>query len=107
MAETKKHSNKVNSTTIPDVPFIYSRVMRLLAYRENHLPDLLSYELAQFPLSMFDSDGEMRILKSKTVMKRKLQVEVSGRSTKSPDAVILDACNILWIIYWTGQLIVQ
>ena len=103
MAETPKHSNKVNSTTILDESFIYSRVMGLLAYREIHLPDLLSYELAQFPLSMFDSDGEMRISKSKSVMKRKLQVEVAVMSTKSQDAIILNACAILWIIYWPAH----
>ena len=33
-------------------------------------------------------------------MKDKLQVEVSTRLTRSPDAIIIDGCALLWSVHW-------
>ena len=48
---------------------------------------------------MFEDSGDMRITKSKSVLRKKLQVEVSGRMFP-PDAIIVDGCAVLWLIQW-------
>ena len=49
----------------------------------------------------------MRITKTKSVLKRKLQVEQSSRTLQQPEVVIIDGCAILWIIHWPSQGTVQ
>lgn len=54
----------------------------------------------------------MRITKTKSTLKRKLQVEQSTRTLEEPDAVIIDAviidgCAVLWTIHWPTQGTVQ
>ena len=51
------------------------------------------------PISMFDDNGDMRIIKSKSVLKHKLQVSHSTRSSQ-PQVVIIDRSAILWVINW-------
>ena len=103
MHETKKRRLKINSQPVVDSGLIYSRVMGLLSHREMQLSNLLYHELAPFPLSMFDDSGEMRICKSKSVLKNKLQAEISKRTAGKPNTFIVDACAILWIIHWPTQ----
>lgn len=42
----------------------------------------------------------MCITKSKSVLKKKLRVEVSGRLCHPPDVIIVDGCAVLWVIQW-------
>ena len=42
----------------------------------------------------------LKIAKSKSSLKKKLQVEVSSRVSEKSDGVILDGCAILWVIHW-------
>ena len=42
----------------------------------------------------------MRITKTKSTLKKKLQIEVSDRTCNPPECIILDGCAILWIINW-------
>lgn len=42
----------------------------------------------------------MKITKSKSTLKKKLEVEVSNRINPQPKAIILDGCAVLWVIRW-------
>ena len=78
-----------------------------LGSREINLKVVFSHELAPVPTAMFDDSGNMRIIKSKSTMKRKLQVEQSPRTLPVPDTTVLDGCAILWIIQWPKHGTVQ
>ena len=49
---------------------------------------------------MFEDNGDIGITKSKSILKQKLQVEVSDRICHVPDAIIIDGCAMLWAIPW-------
>lgn len=83
-----------------DTNLTYSWVVGLMSSRDIQLSNLFHHELALVPTSMFDDEGEMCISKSKSVMKNKWLVEVSERNVVKPDAVLIDACALLWIIHW-------
>ena len=59
------------------------------------------------PTSMFDEKGEMRIAKTKSTLKKNLQVEISTRLGPQPEVTILVGCAILWVIHWPNRGIVQ
>ena len=67
----------------------------------------MSHELSPVPISMFSDDGEMRIATSKSILKKNLQVTHSLRTGAKPEVAILDACAILWCIYWPANGTVQ
>jgi len=52
---------------------------------------------------MFNSEGEIKITKSKSTLKHILQVTVSERTCPIPDTVIYDASALLWVILWTSD----
>ena len=60
---------------------------------------MLAYELAAYPPSMFNSEGEIKIAKSKSTLKHILQVTGSERTCPIPDSVICDLSALL--IPWT------
>ena len=99
MAAGRKHV-KVGQEAVYDPNLIYSRVLGLHSVRDVNLKDIMQFELAAVPPSMFEDSGDMRITKTKSVMKKKLQVEVSDRLSSSPDAFIIDGCAVLWVIRW-------
>ena len=95
---SKQHT-KIGSVTVYDTSLIYSRVLCLQKVRDINMQDVLSYELAAFPPSMFDEKtGDMRLTSSKSTLKTKLQVEKSSRAVAPPDAFVLDGCAILWVV---------
>ena len=55
-----------------DPGLLYGRIMCLQKVRGINMKDVLSYELASAPPSMFDKAEELRITKSKSSMKTKL-----------------------------------
>ena len=57
--------------------------MGLMSSRDIQLSNLFYHELAPVLTSMFDDEEEMRI-----------------RNVHKPDAVLIDACAILWSIHW-------
>ena len=79
MSVTKKRV-KLGSADCFDTNLIYSRVMGLMSSRDIDLKDVFSHKLAPVPASMFEYSGDMRITKSKSTLKRKLQVEQSSRT---------------------------
>ena len=71
------------------------------------------YELPPVPTSMFYDNGDMRITKSKSVLKQKLQVSHLTRTSK-PQVVIIDGSSMLidgsavqWEINWPINVNVQ
>ena len=74
-----------------DQELIYARAIGLLASsREIDFDDVLNYELAAYPPSMFSEEGKMRTAKSKSTLKKNLQVCISERNCPSPDVIIFD-----------------
>ncbi|MES9884531.1 MAG: hypothetical protein ABW185_27110 [Sedimenticola sp.] len=99
MDATNKHI-KVGNTRVFDTKLIYSRVMGLQVSRNINIKDVLQYELAPVPASIFDDNGDMRITNTKSTLKRKLQVDVTERAFEQPDVVVVDGCAVMWTIHW-------
>ena len=99
MSASRKHVT-VGQEAVYDPNLIYSRVMGLQHVRDVNLKDVMKFELAATPPSMFDENGDMRLTKTKSILKKKLQVEVSDRLSSSPHAFIIDGCAVLWVIRW-------
>lgn len=93
MAVSRKQV-KVDQAPVCDTALIYSRVLGLQNVRGINLQDVLNYELAPVPTSMFEDNGDMRITKSKSTLKKKLGIEVSNRIYPQPKSVILDGCAV-------------
>ena len=75
-----------------------------MSTRAINLRDMLKYELAAVPTSIFDEKrGELRISKSKSILKPRLQVEVTYPSRGTGDAVVIDGCAILWVLQWPSK----
>ena len=106
MAE-KKRRTRIGSNATYDTSLIFTRVMCLMASRDVDVKDVFRHELAPIPTSLFTDSGDMRLTKTKSILKRKLQVEKSGRTLQKPDAVVIDGCAILWIIHWPSHGTVQ
>ena len=63
--------------------------------KKHRLPDVFNHEHAPMSASMFENSGEMKIPKSKSTSKRKLQVEHSVRTAAIPEVSISD-CNAIY-----------
>ena len=87
-----------------DSGLIYARVTTLMSTRAINLNDVLKYELAAVPTSIFDKkSGELRISKSKSILKQRLQVAVTNPSRGTGDAVVIDGSDILWVLQWPSR----
>ena len=62
-----------------------------MSTRASNLNDVLNYELAAVPTSMFDEKSGLGIYMSKSILKRKHQVEVTNPSKGIRDAVVIGA----------------
>ena len=104
MVATKKHVN-VGGSKVYDMNIIYSRVIgQQSSGRDVDIKDVLSYELAPVPTSMFDPTGEMRAATSKSSLKRQLLVEVSARTSESETSVVvIDGSALLWVVPWPAE----
>ena len=91
-----------------DSGLIFARVKALMSTRANNLNDVLKYELAAVLTSIFDEkSGELRISKSKSILKRRLQVEVTNPSRGTGDAVVIGGCAILWVLQWPSKGLIK
>ena len=91
-----------------DSGLIFARVTALMSTRAINLNDMLKYEPAAVPTFIFDEkSGELRISKSKSILKRRLQVEVTNPSRRTEDAVVIDGCAILWVLQWPSKGIIK
>ena len=103
MDHARKHV-KVGAVKVFDTNLIYSRVIGLQAReRDSGIKDVLGYELAPVPTSMFDDTGDRRIAKSKSTLKKVLQVEVSDRVAGGANFSVLGGSAILWVVPWPAD----
>ncbi|KAK2140766.1 hypothetical protein LSH36_1256g00001 [Paralvinella palmiformis] len=79
MSTMKKHIT-VGTNQVYDTNFIYSRVIGLHSSQNISMKDVLKYEISPVPTYMYEENGGMRITKTKSVLKLKLQVEHSSRT---------------------------
>ena len=79
---------------------IYSRVMYLLSIGITTLEDVLKFELSSIPFSLFENNGQIRVSKSKSDLKKALQVEMSLRLQPKSNVAIIDVCAQLWAASW-------
>ena len=92
---------QVGKHKLLNIDLIYSRVIGLQASSRDCDPrNLFSYELAPIPTSMFTEQGEMRISKGKSLLKKQLQVEVSVRSVRNFESTVIDGSALLWVAHW-------
>ena len=78
MSVTKKHI-KVGDTKGFNPEIIYARAMGLQSStRPFDTEQVMCYELAPFPTSLFDETRNMRYVKSKFSLKNKLKINKSG-----------------------------
>ena len=74
-----------------------------MSTRASNLNDVLNYELAAVPTSMFDEKSGLRISMSKSILKRKHQVEVTNPSIGIRDAVVIGGCASLCVLQWPSK----
>ena len=106
MSASKKQI-KVGHVQVFDTTLIYSRVLGLQNSRNIDLQHVLEYELSPVPPALFDDNGDMQSAAQKSVLKKKIQVEVSLRSLPPADVIIIDGCAMLWTIAWPTNGIVK
>ena len=101
MTKVSKHCAVGRHT---DTEFLYARILGIIASpgRDVTLETLLSYELAPYPLALFDNNGDM-CATQKSVLKNKLQVITGKCNQKPPSVIILDACALLWRVPWPAS----
>ena len=91
----------VGKERVYDKELIYARVIGLLASsRDINSDDVFVCELAAYPSSMFNPDGEIKILKSISTLKQKLQETVSERNCRIQNIILYDVSALLWVINW-------
>ena len=103
MSMGKKHV-KVDKVPVYDPSVIYLRILGLQKARDINLKEVMKYELAAIPPSIFDEKtGEMRLIQSKSCLKSQLQVEIPWTSSYNYDVTLLDGCAFLWIVSWPAK----
>ena len=91
-----------------DSGLIFERVTALMSTRAINLNDVMKNELAAVLTSIFDEkSGELRISNSKSILKRRLQAEVTNPSRGTGHAVVIDGCAILWVLRWPSKGIIK
>ena len=104
MAVSQKHI-KVSGMKMFDTEMIYARAMPC-SQRIYDTKNLMAPELSPRTASMFDNSGDMRVSKTKAVLKNDLKVEVA-RGHVAVDASFLGGCAVLWVVLWPNGGIVQ
>jgi len=103
MDHARKHV-KVGAVQVIDTNLTYSRVIGLQAReRDIDIKDVMGHELAPVPTSMYDDNGDMRIAKSKSNLKKILQVEVSDRVAGGANVSVLGGSAIFWVVHWPAD----
>ena len=88
--DVKKNHVLVGKERVYHQELICARVIGLLASsREINFNDVLAFELAAYPPSMFNADEKMNVATSKSTLKHKLQVTISERNCPIPDTMIM------------------
>ena len=81
--------------------------MALMSTRAINLNDVLNYELAAVPTPLFDEKSGLRISMSKSILKRKHQVEVTNPSIGIREAVVIGGCARLCVLQWPSKGLIK
>ena len=107
MQECKKKT-RTDTAEQFDSGLIFVWALGLINSQDIKVEQILSYELTPVPTSMFEGKTrDLRIAKSKSILKNKLQVEQSAHATGQADAIVIDGCAILWVVHWPSKGSVQ
>ena len=102
--DVKKNHVLVGKERVYDQELIYASVIDLIASsREINFNDVLAFELAAYPPSMFKADGKMNVATSRSTLKHKLQVTISERNCPISDTMIYHVSELLWVITWPSD----
>jgi hypothetical protein len=105
--DSKKKHIALGEHRIFDQELIYARVIGLQASNRRDTitkKDFLEYELAAYPPSMFNSEGNMKTPNAKYILKQSLQHTISERNCPV-DVVVWDVSAVLWATAWpSGKL---
>ena len=93
----------VGKERVYDQELIDVRVIYLLSSSEINFDDVLVYELAAYPPSMFNPCGEIKITKSKSTLKLKLQVVISDGNCPIPATLIYDVSTLICVLTWPSD----
>ena len=104
MQECKKKT-RTDTAEQFDSGLIFVWALGLMNSQDIKVGQILSYELTPVPTSMFEGETrDLRIAKSKSILKNKLQVEQSAHATGQADAIVVDGCAILWVVHWPREV---
>ena len=96
--DVKKNHLLVGKERVYDQELIYARVIGLFACsREMNFSNVLAFELAAYPLSMFNADGKIDVAQFKSTPKYKLQATVSEHNCPI-SATMMMMSALLWVI---------
>ena len=100
--DVKKNHVLVGKERVYDQELIYTRVIGLLtSSREINFNDVLAFELAAYPPSMFNADGKMNVATSKT----QTTSDYIERNCPISDTIIYHVSALPWVITWpSGKL---
>ncbi len=82
----------VGKECVCDKERIHACVIGLLATSSD---EVVACELVAYPPSMFNTDGEIKITKSKLILTQKLQVAISEHNCPTPNTMIYDLHALL------------
>jgi len=104
--DSKKKNVALGEHRIFDQELIYVRVIGLQSSNRETIKMnyVLEFELAAYPPSMFNSEGQMKTPNAKSVLKQSLQHTISERNCHV-NVVVWDVSAVLWATAWpSGKL---
>ena len=104
--DSKKKNVALGEHRIFDQELIYVRVIGLQSSNRETIKMnyVLEFELAAYPPSMFNSEGQMKTPNAKSVLKQSLQHTILKRNCHV-DVVVWDVSAVLWATAWpSGKL---
>ena len=100
-----QEENKDKSAEQFDSGLIFAGPLALMKSRYVKVTQILNYELALGPTSMFEKKTrDVHMAKSMSTLKNRLQVAQSAHATR-PDAIAIDGCAILWLLIAQARVV--
>ena len=102
-----KKSIKVDEVDIIDTSLIHSRVIAMqLTHEAMKIENVLKFELAPIPTSIFEDNGSLRPPKSKSNLKS-IGTKIVVRNAEKTNFIVMDGCAIMYVVNWPTNTMVQ
>ena len=102
-----KKSIKVDEVDIIDTSLIYSGVIAMqLTHKAMKIENVLKFELAPIPTSIFEDNGLLRPPKSKSDLKS-IGTKIVVRNAEKTNFIVMDGCAIMYVVNWPTNAMVQ